>query len=261
MNKITIALIASLLCQSCLWIDKIIPPKEYDWKIDTHHTIVTSDHGATINAIGDNIPNGINWSSEPNDIVRLTPANNGKCCHIDYIRDGEGIITATYDTKSENCEFKSQIYSSTGLHLKINGTDRYFPLIEHNGEGDGISKITRKFVCSVPKDTLKVEFVEFVPKETEEKIIVENIFVVDQGFHFDETTFSNVRDHFRISGSSVSYNDDNPNFPKIKGLSIIQRSMALHDNVSFITLELNTNVFENSYGKSCCFRINFIESL
>ena len=155
MNKITIALIASLLCQSCLWIDKIIPPKEYDWEIDTHHTIVTSDHGATINAIGDNIPNGINWSSEPNDIVRLTPVNNGKCCHIDYIRDGEGIITATYDTKSENCEFKSQIYSSTGLHLKINGTDRYFPLIEHNGEGDGISKITRKFVCSVPKDTLK----------------------------------------------------------------------------------------------------------
>ncbi len=260
MNKIIFALIATLVCQSCLWTDRLISRKEYNWGIDTHRTLITSDQGATINTIGDNIPDGIDWSSEPHDIVKLTPIDNGKSCYIDYIRDGEGIITATYDNKSENCEFMSQLYSNTGLHLKINGLDRYFPMIEHNGEGDGISKITRIFECHVPKDTLRIEFLEFIPKETEEKIVIENIYIVDQGFHYDETTFSNVRDHFRMSGSSVSYNDDFPNFPKLKGVSVTQRSMALHDNISVITMELNTDVFENSYGKSCCFRIKFIGS-
>lgn len=250
-----VILVLALLLQSCTWVEEIISPDHSDWEISPHTLNVSSDLPGEIWVICDKVPEDLQWSTKPEGVVEVIPTQDPTRYTIKYISDGEGIISLKSGPVKRECTFISKKYSDTGLHLKINGSDIYFPMITHNGEGDGTSKITRIFRIEVPRDTLKVEFVKFIPERVEELVIVRNIFVFDDGYHFECTQFTEYTDEYRVSGTSLSYNDSIPNFHKVKGVKVTQSAFASHPEVSEITLEMNTNAFENGYGKSCCFRI------
>lgn len=252
-----VAMLLAILLHSCTWVEEIISPDLTGWEIDPHTIEVSSDRPGEVTIIGDKVPEDLVWSTTPDGLVDIVSTLDPKRYRITYISEGEGTITAQSGGTKVECRFVSQKYSDTGLHLKINGVDMYFPMITHNGEGDGTSKITRIFNIGIPRDTLKVEFVEFIPQELQGRVIVRNIFVTDGGYHFECTHFRGYSGVCKISGTTLSYNDTIPNFDKIKGVKIEQTAFVAYPEVSDITLEMNTNAFENGYGKSCCFRIIF----
>lgn len=252
-----VILVLALLLQSCTWVEEIISPDHSDWEISPHTLNVSSDLPGEIWVICDKVPEDLQWSTKPEGVVEVIPTQDPTRYTIKYISDGEGIISLKSGPVKRECTFISKKYSDTGLHLKINGSDIYFPMITHNGEGDGTSKITRIFNIGIPRDTLKVEFVEFIPQELQGRVIVRNIFVTDGGYHFECTHFRGYSGVCKVSGTTLSYNDTIPNFDKIKGVKIEQTAFVAYPEVSDITLEMNTNAFENGYGKSCCFRIIF----
>lgn len=255
MKWITRLLAMALLIHSCSPLEIFPSTKEYEWDMDTTNIFVSTDKFSRVELLGKRIPPKVAWSASPEGVVTLEPDSQG--CTVRYLSDGEGTITASYSQAERICTFTSEYYSHTGLHMKINGQERYFPMIEHNGEGDGIGKITRIYYCKVPRDTLRIEIKDFIPQESRDKIVVKNIYLTDSGHHYGCNRFLNYKDPFRVSDSAVSYRDTIPNFCKIKGGYMEQYALALYPEVSIVTLEINTNAFENSYGESCCFRVIF----
>lgn len=255
MKWITISLTTVLLIHSCTLPEIFPPAKVHEWDMDTTGIFVSTDKFTRIELYGKSIPEGIAWSASPDGAVSLEPDREG--CTVRYESDGEGTITARYGDTERQCHFTSEYYSHTGLHLEINGKDAYFPMIEHNGEGDGIGRITRIYNFKVPRDTIGIGIMDFIPAECREKIVVKNIYLTDGGHHYECNRFLKYKDPFRVSDSAISYRDSTPNFWKVKGVYMEQCAFAVYPDVSEVLLEINTDAFENGYGESCCFRIIF----
>lgn len=255
MKWITRLLAMALLIHSCSPLEIFPSTKGYEWDIDTTNIFVSTDKFSRVELLGKRIPPKVVWSASPEGVVTLEPNSQG--CTVRYLSDGEGTITASYGDTQRRCTFVSEYYSHTGLHMKINGQERYFPMIEHNGEGDGIGKITRIYHFKVPRDTLRIEIKDFIPQESRDKIVVKNIYLTDSGHHYGCNKFLNYNDPFRVSDSAISYRDTSPNFWKVKGVYMEQYALAQYPEVTDVTLEINTDAFENSYGESCCFRVIF----
>lgn len=257
-NYLTVLTMA--LLSSCTIRGRMEPPKGHDWELDTTTLTITSDADKWLDIRGEKIPEGIEWYAIPSGVISCSPYNGGKSCSFGYLQDGYGEIIATDGERVQKCKFISKYLSDTGLHLLINGTDTYFPMIGPNGEGDGITKITRVYSYTIPRDTIRIWIVDFIPEQTRNKIIVKNIYLYDDKYRYQANAFSRFGDPFRINGSTVSYMDSSPNFDKICGGYIEQLSYVMFDDTECVTLEINTNGFENGFGENCCFRIRLIGS-
>ncbi len=171
MRKIVLLGVIVLLVAGCNLIEKIKPVKEYDWTLDQESIEVYEDLQVTLNVLGSSVPDVIEWSCEPENFVRYIVSDGGKRCLVQRLEDGECTLVARGGEIEKRVQVKVERYTKSGLHLRINGEDMYFPMIKPNCPQK--SDVNRYFTVHLNKrDTVEIEVVEWLPKEMETKLLV-----------------------------------------------------------------------------------------
>lgn len=174
MRKIVLLGVFVLLAAGCNLIEKIKPVKEYDWTLDQESIEVYEDLQVTLNVLGSSVPDVIEWSCEPENFVRYIVSDGGKRCLVQRLEDGECTLVARGGELEKRVQVKVERYTKSGLHLRINGEDMYFPLIKPNYPQ--WSDVDRYFTVHLNKrDTVEIEVVEWLPNEMESELMVRSV--------------------------------------------------------------------------------------
>ena len=178
---------AVMFMASCSWLELSEPQPEFDWTVDCESIEVYEDVDVVLNVLGANVPEQIEWRCEPENFVRYIVSDGGKRCLVQRRGDGECVLVAGCGDMERRVNVKVGRYSRSGLHLKINGEDMYFPMISPNYPT--YSSYNRYFTVHLnKKDTLEMEVVEWIPNEMENGLMVRSV-----------TSYSNI--YYRGGGT------------------------------------------------------------
>ena len=229
MRKSLFCCATAVLVASCSWFERIKPQPVYDWTVDRESIEVFEDVDVTLNVLGSNVPEQIEWRCEPENFVRYLVSDGGKKCLVQRRGDGECLLFARSGDMERSVKVKVGRYSRSGLHLRVNGEDMYFPLINPNYPT--YSDYNRYFTVHLnKKDTVKVEVVEWLPKELEKVLMVRsvssysNLFYRGGGGCF---LFNYPYNEVLPSGE-IYYRGGSEPFEKIKGC-VIKNWVWAHD--------------------------------
>ena len=127
MNRFYFVLCVVVMVSSCSLIERFRPVQEYDWSLDQESIEVYEDLQVTLNVLGSSVPDIIEWSCEPENFVRYIVSDGGKRCLVQRLEDGECTLVARGGELEKRVQVMVERYSKSGLHLRINGEDMYFP--------------------------------------------------------------------------------------------------------------------------------------
>ena len=244
MKKLLVFIIASVLLVSCD-ISTIEP--EYNWSIAEKELFISLDSPASVDVVGENIPEGIQWSVVPEGLVEMNVYPSS--VSLKYLADGEGELVAAFEDTEYRVAFTTQKYSNTGFHLKINGKDVYLPLIP-NKPGKPIHEVERRFEYPLSvQDTITIEMVEYLPKEMESKISIRSMNWMFWSGEADFVKFPPVKEWYMKSWGHIGYGKDAGfNFEKFKNGGLVAKCWKFvdipWDEQLFVEFLINTNVFE-----------------
>lgn len=245
MKKLLVFIIASVVLVSCD-ISTIEP--EYNWSIAEKELFVSLDSPASIDVVGENIPEGIQWSVVPEGLVEMKVYPSS--VSLKYLADGEGELVAAFEDTEYRVAFTTQKYSNTGFHLKVNGKDVYLPLIPNSTPGQPMHIVRRAFECPISvQDTITIEMVEYLPKEMESKITIRSMTWMIYDGKADFIKFPAVKEWYMKNWAYIVYGKDAGfNFEKFKNGGLVAKCWTFvdvpWDEELFVEFLINTNVFE-----------------
>lgn len=241
MRKIVFIGVCVLFAVGCSLIDKMKPVEEYDWTLDNDEIEVYDDVSVTLNVLGSSVPDIIEWSCEPKNFVRYIVSDGGKRCLVQWLEDGECTLVAKGGEIEKRVQVKAERYSKSGLHLRINGEDMYFPMIEPNCPQK--SDVNRYFTVHLNKrDTIEVELVEWLPKELEKELMVGAVGFGSNPFNSEGACFLygyptmeilKIREKIGLIKFPVG---EEKSFEEIKG-SVVKNSIWLFDFTPWVITE------------------------
>lgn len=221
-----------MLAAGCNLIEKIKPVKEYDWTLDQESIEVYEDLQVTLNVLGSSVPDVIEWSCEPENFVRYIVSDGGKRCLVQRLEDGECILVARGGELEKRVQVKVERYSKSGLHLRINGEDMYFPLIKPNYPQK--SDVNRYFTVHLNKrDTVEIEVVEWLPNEMESELMVRSVGTSSETYNSEGFCFlynypdREIREQTTFGGIGFPKGEERP-FETVKG-AVLENSVWLFD--------------------------------
>lgn len=245
MKKLLVFIIASVLLVSCD-ISTIEP--EYNWSIAEKELFVSLDSPASVDVVGENIPEGIQWSVVPEGLVEMNVYPSS--VSLKYLADGAGELVAAFEDTEYRVAFTTQKYSNTGFHLKVNGKDVYLPLIPNSTPGQPMHIVRRAYECPISvQDTITIEMVEYLPKEMESKISIRSMEWMIYDGKADFVNFPAVKEWYMKSWCYIGYGKDAGfNFEKFKNGGLVAKCWTFvdvpWDEELFVEFLINTNVFE-----------------
>lgn len=225
MRKLVSASLFTLILGGCSWIENVFRTDvEYIWNLDHEEVTVSSDIPGSVAVSGEKIPDELEWEVIPSGIVRGKSSADGKRYFLEYIKEGEGEVVASYGDQERRCRFISMRYSHTGLHLKVNGSDLYFPMIETYND-------TREFDVHVDADTIRIEICGFIPESDFKSMTVLNISLVgsilpNSSPEYDGTLFTKFTEYDKGWFESDIWNwylssiYESPNLSHLKGMKM-----------------------------------------
>ena len=232
MRKIVLLGVFVLLAAGCNLIEKIKPVKEYDWTLDQESIEVYEDLQVTLNVLGSSVPDVIEWSCEPENFVRYIVSDGGKRCLVQRLEDGECTLVARGGELEKRVQVKVERYSKSGLHLRINGEDMYFPLIKPNYPQK--SDVNRYFTVHLNKrDTVEIEVVEWLPNEMESELMVRSVGTSSETYNSEGFCFlynypdREIREQTTFGGIGFPKGEERP-FEAVKG-AVLKNSVWLFD--------------------------------
>ena len=232
MRKIVLLGVFVLLAAGCNLIEKIKPVKEYDWTLDQESIEVYEDLQVTLNVLGSSVPDVIEWSCEPENFVRYIVSDGGKRCLVQRLEDGECTLVARGGELEKRVQVKVERYTKSGLHLRINGEDMYFPLIKPNYPQK--SDVNRYFTVHLNKrDTVEIEVVEWLPNEMESELMVRSVGTSSETYNSEGFCFlynypdREIREQTTFGGIGFPKGEERP-FEAVKG-SVLKNSVWLFD--------------------------------
>lgn len=232
MNRFYFVLCVVVMVSSCSLIERFRPVQEYDWTLDQESIEVYEDLQVTLNVLGSSVPDVIEWSCEPENFVRYIVSDGGKRCLVQRLEDGECTLVARGGELEKRVQVKVERYSKSGLHLRINGEDMYFPMIKPNYPQK--SDVNRYFTVHLNKrDTVEIEVVEWLPKEMESELMVRSVGTSSETYNSEGFCFlynypdREIRDQTTFGGIRFPKGEERP-FEAVKG-SVLKNSVWLFD--------------------------------
>lgn len=259
MNRFYFVLCVVVMVSSCSLIERFRPVQEYDWTLDQESIEVYEDLQVTLNVLGSSVPDVIEWSCEPENFVRYIVSDGGKRCLVQRLEDGECTLVARGGELEKRVQVKVERYSKSGLHLRINGEDMYFPMIKPNYPR--LNDVDRFFTIHLNKrDTIVAEVVEWLPNELEDELMIKRV-AINYGT-FDPNTgrprhLYNYPDEEVVGIGTLNFpNGEEKTFENIKGATL-KNPVWAHDETPWVETEGEHKWYEN-YEEFGIFKLTMI---